>query len=121
MINELIHLRAEADEVAPIGPNGPLPVIRVTAPTPMGSTVSLHKSTQQDPERNRSIPLFFINYIINSVSNIVINMFDGGIFVSGQYASLCLDARSLSNRFVSYSYFVSILLNMIYYLQNVLK
>ena len=72
LINELIHLRAEADEVAPIGPNGPLPVIRVTAPTPMGSTVSLHKSTQQDPERHGSIPLSYINYKIKlSESNVL--------------------------------------------------
>lgn len=63
LINELIHLRAEADEVAPIGPNGPLPVIRVTAPTPMGSTVSLHKSTQHDPERIGSILSLHTHFI----------------------------------------------------------
>ena len=34
-------MRAVADEVAPIGPNGPLPVIRVIGPTPSGSTLSL--------------------------------------------------------------------------------
>lgn len=45
LINELIHLRAVADEVAPIGPNGPLPVIRVIGPTPSGSTLSLARPT----------------------------------------------------------------------------